>query len=211
MVNIMKRYILTLFLLFSFSLFSMSAQEADSLGRADVQRVRVKLNALAVVGVVNPAVEVRVWNYLSVQLDFMGVFAPKNFMGTGYPLSLGTGFAELRYYPVRTFKGFFCAANVGFGIFRMNKNIYPKFITGYEKNPDSIFVGQSLLTGLTIGWSFNLPKCWGIEIFWGGGYTLSGYESYTPMEDGGISHREWNKSAEWLPAYKGGVCVSYTF
>ena len=137
--------------------------------------------------------------------------APKNFLGTGYPLSLATGFGEMRYYPKETFKGFFCGANIGFGIFRMNKNIYPEFITGYKKNPDSIFVGQALLAGLTIGWSFNLPKNWGIEIFWGGGYTRSEYEAYTPKEDGSVTYREWNASAEWLPGYKGGVFITYCF
>lgn len=200
-----KRYSFIVAILLCVSTASaFSTELCDSLKRVEEKKVCVKLNGLVVIGIVNPAIEVKVWDYLSVQLDFMGVFAPKNFLWTGYPLSLGTGFVELRYYPKKTFRGFFCAANVGYGIFRMNKNIYPKFIFGYETNPNTIFVGQALFAGITIGWSFNLPNNWGIEVFWGGGYERSEYESYTHSDDGSIRYREWNASAEWLPGYRGG-------
>ena len=65
--------------------FSLHAQQSVSF----VPRTNVKLSALAAIGIVNPAVEFRVDEKWSVQLEGMGVFAAENFLGTGYPLQMG--------------------------------------------------------------------------------------------------------------------------
>jgi hypothetical protein len=182
------------------------------------KKVNVKLNAVVAVGVVNPAIEVRVMQHFSVQLEGLGIFAPRNFLGTGYPLSLAASFGEFRYYPKEVFKGFYCAANVGFGVYRMNKNVYP-FKWGsslnYMKDPRSVMVGQNLMAGATLGYVFTFKRNdhWGIEISWGLGWQGSTYEAYTPKDDGSkdFNHVELNGSGEWLPAYKGGVFISYRF
>ena len=54
--------------------FSMHAQQSD----AFVPRTNVKLSALAAIGIVNPAVEFRVDEKWSVQLEGMGVFAAES-------------------------------------------------------------------------------------------------------------------------------------
>ena len=57
---------------------SMHAQQSEVF----VPRTNVKLSALAAIGIVNPAVEFRVDEKWSVQLEGMGVFAAENFLGT---------------------------------------------------------------------------------------------------------------------------------
>ena len=103
--------------------FSMQAQQSDAL----IPRTNVKLSALAAIGIVNPAVEFRVAEKWSVQLEGMGVFAAENFLGTGYSLQMGAAFVEARWYPKGVFRKFFLAPNLGGGAFRMNKNILHKF------------------------------------------------------------------------------------
>lgn len=196
-MNKFRRILLTvLFLLLFFQL------------KINAQTVNVKLNGLGVIGVINPAVEFRVLEKWSVQLEGMGIFYSKNFLGTGYPLSLAATWGEFRYYPKKVFKGFFAAPNAGWGVYRLNKNIYP--FMPYLKDKKSIFVGQNMMCGLTLGWVFSIGERWNIELSLCGGYQISYYESYTPDKNGVISHRTWNASAEWL-AYKGGVFVGYKF
>jgi hypothetical protein len=69
-------------------------------------RVNVKLSALAAIGIVNPAVEFRLDKKWSMQMEGMGVFAKNNFLGTGYPLQMGSFFVEGRYYFKQVFHGF---------------------------------------------------------------------------------------------------------
>lgn len=171
-------------------------------------RVNLKLNGAMVLGIINPAVEFRVFDKGSVQLEALGVFAPRNFLGTGYPCSLAITYGEFRFYPKQVFKGFFCGVHTGWGIYRLNKNILPIF--GYLKDPNSIQVGQSFIAGLTVGYCFTFDKHWGLEISLGAGRQFSTYESYTHKEDGTASYCELNGSAEYLPT-KGGILVSYRF
>ena len=53
---------------------SMHAQQSEVF----VPRTNVKLSALAAIGIVNPAVEFRVDEKWSVQLEGMGIFAAKS-------------------------------------------------------------------------------------------------------------------------------------
>lgn len=171
-------------------------------------KVNVKLNASTFVGIVNPAVEFRVFSKGSVQLEGWGVYAPDNFLGTGYPCSLTLMYGEFRYYPKEVFKGFFGGVHIGAGVYRLNKNVLPIF--GYLKDPNSIQVGQNLIVGLTVGYHFTFNKHWGLEVVIGYGRQYSTYESYITKEDGTVTYRSLNGSAEYLPT-KAGLLVTYRF
>lgn len=167
--------------------------------------VNVKLNGLLAIGVINPAVEFRVFEYGTVQLEGMGVFQPYGFLGSKYPLTLGTTFGEFRYYPKKAFHGFFVAANAGWGVYRLSKGLAPGYNGAY---PDSYQVGSNMMFGATIGYAFCIGKHWSIEINWGAGWQGSTYEGYN---NDGTQYVGLNKSGEWLPAYKGGIFVGYRF
>jgi hypothetical protein len=192
--------------------FSMHAQQSE----AFVPRTNVKLSALAAIGIVNPAVEFRVDEKWSVQLEGMGVFAAENFLGTGYPLQIGAAFVEARWYPKGVFRKFFLAPNVGGGAFRLNKNILHKFFgwasdLNYKKHEDAVHVGHNFMGGVTLGYVFTFPKNphWSIEANWSFGRQWAKYESYIPFGDNLIHHEELGGSAEYLPFYRGGIFVSY--
>ena len=192
--------------------FSMHAQQSE----AFVPRTNVKLSALAAIGIVNPAVEFRVDEKWSVQLEGMGVFAAENFLGTGYPLQIGAAFVEARWYPKGVFRKFFLAPNVGGGAFRLNKNILHKFFgwasdLNYKKHEDAVHVGHNFMGGVTLGYVFTFPKNphWSIEANWSFGRQWAKYESYIPLGDNLIHHEELGGSAEYLPFYRGGIFVAY--
>ena len=44
-------------------------------------RINVKMSALAAIGIINPAVEFQIKDQWSMQIEGMGVFAPRNFLG----------------------------------------------------------------------------------------------------------------------------------
>lgn len=96
------------------------AGEADTVGvtvkeKPALRNVKVKMNALVAIGVVNPAVEFKVMDNFTVQMEALGVFYSSNFLGTGKPLVLGSSFFEFRYYPKEEFKGFFCSSQYRMG------------------------------------------------------------------------------------------------
>ena len=192
--------------------FSLHAQQSEVF----VPRTNVKLSALAAIGIVNPAVEFRVNEKWSVQLEGMGVFAAENFLGTGYPLQMGAAFVEARWYPSGVFRKFFLALNLGGGAFRLNKNILHKFFgwapdLNYKKHENAVHVGHNYMGGLTLGYVFTFPKNphWSIEANWSFGRQWAKYESYTPFDDNLIHHEELGGSAEYLPFYRGGIFVAY--
>ena len=192
--------------------FSMHAQQSE----AFVPRTNVKLSALAAIGIVNPAVEFRVDEKWSVQLEGMGVFAAENFLGTGYPLQIGAAFVEARWYPKGVFRKFFLAPNVGGGAFRLNKNILHKFFgwasdLNYKKHEDAVHVGHNFMGGVTLGYVFTFPKNphWSIEANWSFGRQWAKYESYSHKGDELVLHGEMGGSAEYMPFYRGGIFVAY--
>ena len=209
-MNLNKCFILGVALLCA--TFSMHAQQSEVF----VPRTNVKLSALAAIGIVNPAVEFRVDEKWSVQLEGMGVFAAENFLGTGYPLQMGAAFVEARWYPSGVFWKFFLAPNLGGGAFRLNKNILHKFFgwapdLNYKKHENAVHVGHNYMGGLTLGYVFTFPKNphWSIEANWSFGRQWAKYESYTPFDDNLIYHEELGGSAEYLPFYRGGIFVAY--
>ena len=192
--------------------FSLHAQQSVSF----VPRTNVKLSALAAIGIVNPAVEFRVDEKWSVQLEGMGVFAAENFLGTGYPLQMGAAFVEARWYPKGVFGKFFLAPNVGGGAFRLNKNILHKFFgwasdLNYKKPENEIQIGHNFIGGVTLGYVFTFPKNphWSIEANWSFGRQWAKYESYIHVENKKILYGEMGGSAEYMPFYRGGIFVAY--
>ncbi len=199
-------------LLVSGSINPIYAKDKDSIKTARNERLfgrepvrsAVKLNASALLGVVNPSFELRVHKNISIALEAWGVFYNE---GIGNiiqgPVNLGMTFVESRYYPIETFRGFFVGPNVGFAFFCMTKGIHPMFWGAYS---DAYQVGHNYMLGVTIGYSFTLTKNWGIEISLGGGYQNTTYQGHN-LSDGSM-YIDWNESAEWLP-YKAALNIVY--
>lgn len=82
----------------------------------ETPRIAVKLNTLIVAGIVNPAVEFKVSDRTTVQLEGMGIFQPYGFLWTSRPLSLGATWAEYRFYPYKPFERWFVGANIGWSM-----------------------------------------------------------------------------------------------
>ena len=168
------------------------------------QRIAVKLNGAALLGVINPAIEIKVHDQFSVQLEGMGIFYPYGIPGTELPLNLGATFLEAHWYPKGTFRGFYLGPNFGWGMWRLTKGLVPAYWGTY---PDSYQVGTNIMAGLTLGYQFCIGKHWGIDIAWGLGYSNSAYEGHRTSD--GSMYVGWNHSGEWLPAYKGAVNIVY--
>ena len=172
-----KCLVVTLLLLFTSAI--MRAESGDTLNIVPKEKVaqnrniKVKMSALVAIGVVNPAVEFKVMDKFTVQLEALGVFYSSNFLGTGKPLVLGSSFFEFRYYPKEEFKGFFVAPNIGWGVYKLNKGLVLRYTDDYDW--DCYQQGSNIMAGLTIGYTFNLNEKWSIELAWGGGFQHSRY------------------------------------
>ena len=87
-----KCLVVTLLLLFTSAI--MRAESGDTLNIVPKEKVaqnrniKVKMSALVAIGVVNPAVEFKVMDKFTVQLEALGVFYSSNFLGTGKPFVL---------------------------------------------------------------------------------------------------------------------------
>lgn len=209
----MKRYclltVVAMLLALPFSAQAAPAAEKDSLKAS--RDIQVKLSALAAIGIVNPAVEFKVYDKLSVQLEALGIFYSENFLGTGKPLVLGAGFLELRYYPKALFRGFYFGPNIGYGSYRLNKGLVLRYTDDYDN--DCYQVGSNIMAGLTIGYTFNLNSHWSLEVSWSGGFQHSRYTGFSreSKDEPYTQYYPLNSSAEWPPLYKGGLFVVYKF
>ena len=201
-------------LIFSLILTSVRAyaDDRDSIRQARTERLfggapvrtAAKLNAAVVLGVVNPAVEFRVHRNITVGLEGIGVFYPKGFgkLIDG-PVVMAMTFAESRYYPVESFRGFFVGPNVGFSSYTLSKGIHPMYWGSYSNEYQVVC---NFMVGLTLGYAFTLTRHWGIELSVGGGFQTSVYEGHY-MSDGSM-YIGWNGSSEWIP-YKAAVNIVY--
>lgn len=180
------------------------------------QRFQAKLNANLLIGIVNPAFEIKIaHSNFTVQAEMMGAFYGKNYLGTGYPYTLVAAWAEGRYYIKNVFEGFYAGLNIGCASYRTNKG----FLLPYKfSGPKGSFAsGQCLIVGPTIGYTFVLDLHWSIELSWSPGWVGSRYCGVTPAEyddEGRVSdvhYIDWNSSGEWSVMYKGGVLVTYHF
>ncbi len=191
---------------------SSYASDRDSLRLARQERLfggepvktAVKLNAAAVAGIINPAVEFRVHKNITVGLEGLGVFYPKGFANIiKGPAVMAMTFVEGRYYPIESFRGFSVGPNIGFSAWTLSKGVHPLYWGTYA---DQYQVGYNFMFGLTIGYAFTLTKHWGIEISVGGGYQAGFYEGH--YQSDGSMYIGWNGSSEWLP-YKAAVNIVY--
>lgn len=210
--------LIVLLLVVCMTISSAKAIEKDTLIVTPFSpRVNLKMSALAAIGIINPAVEFGINRKWSMQVEGMGVFAGNNFLGTGYPLQLGTFFVEGRCYFKHVFNGFFVAPNVGLGAFRLNKNILHKFFgwspdLDYKKNENSVQTGANIMAGLTFGYVYNFKKNshWSVEINWSFGRQWARYEDHHYDAEGNpTGHVPVNGSAEYMPFYRGGIFVAY--
>ncbi len=226
-IEIMKRSFLGLLLvLFAGTVLSSnvfaktdSTKLAAKLELVKDTRLNVKLNSLVLIGIVNPAVEFKVMPKVTVQLEAFGSFYTDNFLGTDKPFVLGAGFLEFRWYPRAAFSGFFIGPNVGFGVYKLNKGLVLRYTDDYDW--DCYQQGSNVMTGITIGYQWNINEHWSIEAVWGGGFQHSVYQGfgYNPdlvtkpnLPPGGYQeYRGKNRSAEWPPLYKGGIFIGYRF
>ena len=199
------RSLCILFVMGGICLFPSRLYGRGTSGDEGDARVNVKLNGLALIGIVNPAVEFRVFDRGTVQLEGIGIFYPSGFPGTDKPMTLGATSGEFRFYPKRAFEGFYAGANAGWGVYRLAKSLSP----GYShQHPDQYQVGHNMIFGATLGYTFNFGRHWSIEISWSGGWQDSTYEGFN---NDGTRYVKLNGSGEWLPIYKGGIFVGYKF
>ncbi len=172
---------------------------------------KVKLNALALIGIINPAVEFKLADKFSLQTEAILSFYYNDFLGSGKPFATGLVFCEGRYYPKHSMSGFFFGPVVGGGAYKLNKGIYPMFHDQYDT--DSYQQGWSMMLGLSVGYQFTFSRRWGLDLFWGGGYQHSWYRGYcrNNKEEPYRMYIDWNKDAEFLPFFKGGLMAIYKF
>lgn len=170
------------------------------------QVIDAKINILAAsVAIVNPSLEVGFGKHSAIAADFLGVFASKNYMRTGYPFEMTMAILEYRYYVSKNHRGFFAGANFGWNNFRMNKNVIP-FIN-HDHAKDTYDVGNGKIFGVNLGYKFVFAERFGLEVSAAGGWQLSKHEKYNNQ---GVRIVDMNKSGEWL-MYKAGITFSYRF
>lgn len=191
-----KKYILLFSILLSHYSFSQT---------------ELKFNSVtALILVPNIGIEVGLSNHLSFQLDATASFWDSF---DGAPLQITQIFPEFRYYPKINLEGVFIGGHVGFGMFTLTKNRFPKFIEKSNYTDDEQMSGRNTYYGITLGYKKHINQKWGYEIFLGGGTSQANYRGYSyinktrydiPIDE----TRNFNKSGEWLP-YRGGIMVIY--
>lgn len=219
----MKKFF-TLMLLVLFACSTVSyAQKDDSNKEAkknakeykvfDETKYAFKLNGTTLLGLVNPAMEFKVHDYLTIQLDLFGSFYNKTFWTKKhYPLMMGAGWAEFRYYPVEAFHGFYIGAHLGGSYYKLNYNVVP-LIKKHNYIDDRAYqIGYNLMLGYTIGYAFTFKSNphWGFEIsLGGGGHFDKYYHVNNPDKVPAKEDRVWMKYKGFIPIYKGGILVVY--
>ena len=159
-------------------------------GKASAQTY-VKLNGLyALVGVVNPAVEVPLSDHFSFNAE--AVLSPWESIN-GKPFKFAIGLVEGRWHPKEVYKGWYFAGSAGYQWFDMQKDDYK---TGK---------GFGILVGVSAGYQWRIGTRWMIEAYGGLGFQNSWYTP-TYLATGRKGRK--NQSAEFLP-YKVGVSFGY--
>jgi len=190
--------LIILFLSLNINLFSQNKIQQEFR-----RTIEVKVNSLLLIGVINPAFEIQLSNKSSIQLECMGIFYPKGFpFSNGRPLSIVAGWLEYRRYFKENMNGFFVGANGGVAMYRLCKT-YDYF------KANSLSIGSAKIFGAVFGYKLPISKRLKLEASWSPGWQESVYEGYAI--DTGEKKAALNRSGEWLPAYKGGVYITYSF
>ncbi len=167
-------------------------------------RIAVKLNATIFIGVINPAVEFKICDKVTGQIESFSSFYNKSFLGTDRPAVMNIVYFEGRYYFKKEFRGFFVGPNFGLGVWRLNRGIIPWYADVYPMH--TYQVGSNFLAGAVFGYQFRLTDHWGIELAWAAGYT---HAHYIGFRDNGENYVGLNKSAWWMPGYKAAFNIVY--
>lgn len=162
-------------------------------------------------GIPNIGLEFQVGKKSSLQLDVLGSFWDTV---DGAPLHINQTFLEYRLYSKSTISEWFIGVHVGYGMFTIQKPydfiIHPRYAT--TEDPDGAFrSGRSVFHGVTIGYKKILNSRFSLELFLGGGYTMSHYKGYNGLERTDITpenYRPFNGSGEVL-IYRGGAMLIY--
>lgn len=179
----MKR-LLTLFIFFSLFVFYSNSQ------------TYLKWNALYwAVGITNMSVETKLSNNWTFNSDL--VISPWESIDSN-PFLFGMIMPEARFYPKKSFDGFYAGVFGVAQIFKMSKWNYIN--TGkYQK-------GRGFGAGLSIGYEVKINERWKIDAFAGWGWQNSQYWGcYTGTDE---RYKGWNGSGEWMP-YKIGFSFAY--
>lgn len=117
------------------------------------------------------------------------------------------GHLEARYYFKETFKKWYIGANIGLGVYDIQKWNY--------WNTNKFQRGFNIMVGAVVGYQMNIDKKWNLDFFIRGGLSQGFYHGYyfDPNTQSYIRYdgaKKWNKSGEWTP-YGGGIMLSYLF
>lgn len=202
------KYILVMILVFAVNICVVSAgakaEKKILTEDEELPRTAVKFSAGIVLGVINPAVEIHLFNRVNLQMDVLGCFQAKGFLNTDDPLTLGMSFLEGRYYFREAYRGFFVGPSAGFGVWRLSKCVFPLYKHDYNEQYQ---VGSNIMLGMTLGYNFPINRHWSIDGAVSGGWSGTRYEGHN-RSDGSL-YVSWNGSGEWLPVYKGALSIVY--
>lgn len=164
----------------------------------------IKLNgAMAAIGIVNPAVEVKLTEKFTFQMD--ATVSPWHKYIHDAPFVVVMGALGSHWYPKGSFNGFYLGPTIAFASFKMQRPDY------WDTN--FVQYGAGIFYGLDLGYVFK-HKNWSFEPFIAYGWELSHYEGYDIVNgnryDQGSYPGELNASSEWIP-FKGGLMIGYRF
>ena len=176
----------------------------------------IKLNgAYAVVGVLNPSVELVVSPHSTVQGEVVySLWKSVRDHGVNKPMRFGIFMSEYRHYFRAHNDGWYVGANAGMMGFKMSK---PYFAEGHLRLENRYSKGYGFMVGLCGGYEYRFARRWMMDAFIGWAYTLAWYNGYAL--DGTIDlypHRPvqpskpdpFNGSGQWIPN-KGGLSIGF--
>jgi len=164
----------------------------------------IKLNGqMAAIGIFNPAVEVKLSEKFTFQMD--ATVSPWHKYLLDAPFVVAMGAIDTRWYPKGSFNGFYVGPTIAFASFKMQRPDYWR--TSFVQ------YGSTIFYGLDLGYVITHNR-WSFEPFVAYGWALSHYEGYDIIKgnryDAGTYPGELNASAEWIP-FKGGLMIGYRF
>ncbi len=163
----------------------------------------IKMNSLIAIGFVNPAFEFGISEKKSIQLESLGIFYPSGFWGIdGRPLTVVATWIEGRHYFINTTRGLYLGLNTGCAYYRTSKD------KGYWDN-HIIQFGAAIMIGASIGYKYVINDKFCIDFSYGNGWNASNYEGWN--NETGTRNVRLNWSHDFLPLYKGGILICYSF